>query len=89
MQYVESKENVRDFSSRHRYKDLKIKEFIYYVNFVADDATPNTLTIDITKKITKHSKTSNSGHAMNSGQKVTFQMWQPFLNYLPVADTSQ
>ena len=31
----------------------------------------------------------NSGHAMNSGQNVKSQMWQSFLNYLPIADTSQ
>ena len=31
----------------------------------------------------------NSGHAMNSGQNVKSQMWRSFLNYLPIADTSQ
>ena len=31
----------------------------------------------------------NCGHAMNSGQNVKYQMWQSFLNYLPIADTSQ
>ena len=30
-----------------------------------------------------------SEHAMNSGQNIYFQMWQSFLNYLPIADTSQ
>ena len=29
---------------------------------------------------------SNSGHALNSSQKVKSQMWQSFLNYLPKAE---
>ena len=31
----------------------------------------------------------NRGHAMNNGQNVKSQMWQSFLNYLPIAHTSQ
>ena len=31
----------------------------------------------------------NSEHAMNSWQSVKSQMWQSFLNYLSIADTSQ
>ena len=33
---------------------LKLKELTNYVNFVSDDATPNTLTIGIIKKATKN-----------------------------------
>ena len=33
--------------------------------------------------------TPNSGHAMNSGQNVESQMWQSFLNYLPIVAISQ
>ena len=32
---------------------------------------------------------SNSGHAMNSGQNGESQMWQSFLNYFAIVDTSQ
>ena len=57
MKYVESKENLRDYSNRHLYKDLlKVKELIHYVNFAADDATPNALIIDIIKEFTKNDK---------------------------------
>ena len=38
------------------YKDLKVNELVNYVNFTADDATPNTMTIDIIKKTTKNDK---------------------------------
>ena len=31
----------------------------------------------------------NSGHAMNSGRDVKYQMWQSFWNYFLIADTSQ
>ena len=31
----------------------------------------------------------NSGHAMNSWQNIYSQMWQSFLNYFPIAGTSQ
>ena len=31
----------------------------------------------------------NSGHALNSGQKVLSQIWQSMLSYLPIADTSK
>ena len=57
MKYVESKEDLSDYSNRHLYKDLlKVKELIHYVNFVADDATPNALIIDIIKEFTKNDK---------------------------------
>ena len=57
MKYVKSKESLCDYSSRYLYKDLlKVKELIHYVNFVADDATPNALTIDIIMKTTKNDK---------------------------------
>ena len=46
-----------DYSSQHTYKDLlKVNEFIHYVNFVADHATPNRLTIHMIKKATKNDK---------------------------------
>ena len=35
---------------------LKVNELVHYVNFTADDATPNTMTIDIIKKTTKNDK---------------------------------
>ena len=54
---VQSEKSICDFSSRHLYQDhLKLKELIHYVNFVADDATPNSLFIDIIKKFTKNDK---------------------------------
>ena len=59
MKYVKSdiRQDVCDYPSRHLYKDLlKVKELTHYVNFVADDATPNALTIDIMKKATKNDK---------------------------------
>ena len=31
----------------------------------------------------------NNGHAINSGQNIKSQMWQYFLNYLLIVDTSQ
>ena len=55
MKYVKSEENICDYSSRHLYKDLKFKEIIHYVHFIADDATAKALTIDI-KKLTKIDK---------------------------------
>ena len=56
MKHVKSKENC-GYSSRHLYQDLlKVKELIYYVNFVADDATPHALTIDIIMKAAKTDK---------------------------------
>ena len=39
------------------FKDLlKLKESVNYINFVADDATPNALITDIIKKFTKNYK---------------------------------
>lgn len=55
MKYVQSEENICDYSSWHPYIDLlKFKELIHYVSFVADAATPNTLAIDIITKFTKN-----------------------------------
>ena len=55
LKYVKSEQNACDYSSRHPDKDfLKVKALSHYVNFVADDATPNALTIDIIKKATKN-----------------------------------
>ena len=57
MKYFKSEANVCNYSSRHPYKDrLKFKELIHHVNFVADDATPNALTIGIIMKFTKNDK---------------------------------
>ena len=57
MKYVKSGDNICDYSSRHPYKDiLKVEELIHYVNFVADDATPNALTKNILKIFTKNDK---------------------------------
>ena len=57
---VKSEQYVCDYFSRHLYKDLlKFKELIHYVNFAADDATLNALTIDIVKKATKNNKLSH------------------------------
>ena len=43
--------DIYSYCSRYPHKDLlKFKELIHYVNFVADDATANGLTIDIFKK---------------------------------------
>ena len=49
LKYVKTKENVCDYCSQHPYKDLKFKELMHYINFVADDATSNALTTDINK----------------------------------------
>ena len=57
MKNVRSEGNVYQYFSRHSYKDLlKVKEGTHYVGFVADDATPNALTIVIIKKATKNHK---------------------------------
>ena len=51
--YAKREQNVCDYSSRYPYKDLlKVKESTHN-NFVANDATTNALTIDISKKATK------------------------------------
>ena len=56
LEYVKSEENVCDYYGRHPYKDLlKVKELIHYVNFVADNATPNALTKNL-KIFTKNDK---------------------------------
>ena len=53
--FKKCKENLCDYSNGHLYKDvLKVKELIHHVNFVADDATPIALTIDIIMKPTKN-----------------------------------
>ena len=60
MKYGKIKQNVRDYSSWHPYKDLlKVKELIHYVNFVADDATANVLILDIIKKASKNARENN------------------------------
>ena len=57
MKNVKSEQYVCDYFSRHLHKDLlKFKELIHYVNFAADDATPNALTIGIVKKATKNNE---------------------------------
>ena len=43
----------------------------------------------ISEKKVNTVKLLSSGYAINSGQNLIFQMWKSFLNYLPVADTSQ
>ena len=48
---VKNEENVCEHFSRYSYKGLpKVKELIRYVNFVADDATPNTLVINFSRE---------------------------------------
>ena len=49
LKYVKTTENVCDYCSQYPYKDLKFKELIHYINFVADDATSNALITDINK----------------------------------------
>ena len=57
MKYFKKEENVCDYCNEHPCEDLlKFRESVHYVNFVADDATINALTIDITKKFTKNDK---------------------------------
>ena len=43
----------------------------------------------ISEKKVNTVKLLSSGYAINSGQNLNSQMWKSFLNYLPVADTSQ
>ena len=57
LKYVKNEENARDYSTRHPNKDLlKVEEFLHYVNFVADDATLNALSLYMIKKATKNDK---------------------------------
>ena len=54
--YVKNEENVCEYFSLYPYKSLlKVKELIYYVNFVADDTTKHT-DHRLTKKATKNEK---------------------------------
>ena len=57
LKYVESEENVGDYSSLHPYKKLlKVIEVTHYVNFVVDCGTPNAMTPDVIKKIIENGK---------------------------------
>ena len=61
-------------------------------NFISNDVKVLNLTENRKKKIHWNlpiASIPNSGHAINSGQRIKSQIWPLFLNYLPIADTSQ
>ena len=73
------------------YKDpLKVNELVHYVNFTADDATPNTMTIDIIKKTTKNDKLLYQVIKL-ARQNNCYKIKKPlaFLEYIEKCNTSK